>query len=194
MSGRLIYVMGPSGAGKDAVLQGVLNLMSDGDCHLAPRLVTRPITHDEPHAVSVSQAEFERLEAHDRLALAWRAHGLSYGVLRHIDDRLQAGCDVLVNGSRGYLPEACRRYRGLLPVLLTVDSDLLRQRLSRRGREGNEQINARLERNIQFTALPQHSSASPLLTIDNSGPLDQAITMLYTHLRQNKNRQIETCG
>src|SRR5690606_15278163 len=129
MSGRLIYIMGPSGAGKDAVLQGLMGVMDDKACYLAPRLVTRPAVHKDACSVSVSLLEFERLEADGSLALAWRAHGLAYGVPRQIDDRLQAGCDVLVNGSRAYLPEACKRYRDLLPVLLTVDSTLLHQRL-----------------------------------------------------------------
>lgn len=193
MAGRLIYIMGPSGAGKDAVLQGLMGLMGDDDCYWAPRLVTRPTMHKEACSVSVSLPEFERLEANGSLALAWRAHGLAYGVPRQIDDRLQAGCDVLINGSRAYLPEACRRYRDLLPVLLTVDSALLHQRLSSRGREGSEQITARLERNKQLSALPSHAGANPVITVDNSGPIDHAVTMLYTHLRQSKIRRKDSC-
>lgn len=194
MAGRLVYIMGPSGAGKDAVLQGLVDLMGDDACYLAPRLVTRPSFQREAHSVAVSAAEFGQLEARGELALAWRAHGLAYGVPSLINDRLQAGCDVLVNGSRGYLPEACRRYRNLWPVLLTVDSDLLHQRLTRRGREGKAQIHARLERNSQFAALPRHAGANPVLTIDNSGPIGHAIHMLYTHLKQTRSGQEDTCG
>lgn len=194
MTGRLVYIMGPSGAGKDAVLQGLIALMGDEACYLAPRLVTRPAFEREAHSVSVSPAEFKQLEDQGGLALAWRAHGLAYGVPSVIDDRLKEGCDVLVNGSRGYLPQACRRYRNLLPVLLTVDSALLHQRLTGRGREGSAQINARLERNSQFAALPRHASANPVITVDNSGPIGQAIHMLYTHLTQTRSRQKDTCG
>ncbi len=194
MAGRLVYLMGPSGAGKDAVLQGLMALMGDKNCYLAPRLVTRPAFEREAYSVSVSAAEFQQLEEQGGLALAWRAHGLAYGVPSVIDERLHEGCDVLVNGSRGYLPEACRRYRNLLPVLLTVDSSLLRQRLSSRGREGTAQITERLERNSRFAALPQHAGTNPVVTIDNSGPIGDAIGMLYTYLKETRFRQEDTCG
>src|SRR3546814_5291598 len=83
------------------------------------------------------------------------------------------------------LPEACRRYRDLLPVLLTVDSALLHQRLSSRGREGREQITARLERNKQLSALPSHAGANPVITVDNSGPIDHAVTIDRKSTRLN---------
>ena len=46
-----------------------------------------------------------------------------------IDEWLAQGYDVLVNGSRGYLAQARRRYPDLLAVLLGVKPEVLRQRL-----------------------------------------------------------------
>src|SRR3546814_16414789 len=94
MAGRLIYIMGPSGAGKDAVLQGLMGLMVDDDCYWAPRLVTRPTMHKEACSVSVSLPAFARLEANGSLALQWRAHGLASCVPPQTDHSLQAGCGV----------------------------------------------------------------------------------------------------
>src|SRR5690606_29165939 len=102
MAGRLIYLMGPSGSGKDTVLAGVSRLMGKR-CHLAPRVVTRPPTATENGSAAVSFDEFARLEASGALAMSWQANGLAYGVRRDINDRLLEGCDVLVNGSRQYL-------------------------------------------------------------------------------------------
>ncbi|UYO92299.1 phosphonate metabolism protein/1,5-bisphosphokinase (PRPP-forming) PhnN [Pollutimonas sp. M17] len=181
MAGRLIYLMGPSGSGKDTVLEGVFSLMGHG-CYLAPRVVTRPHTDTESGSISVSASEFASLESCGLLAMAWRANGLAYGVLRDINDKLVAGCDVLVNGSRQYLPEARKRYQDLVPVLLRVDQQQLGQRLHARGRENGDQIQARLARNAQFSMLADAPGTQPVIHIDNSGRADDAIRALYGYL------------
>ncbi len=179
MAGRLIYLMGPSGAGKDTVLLGLSSLLGSS-AYLAPRVITRASTATEPASVSVTQAEFEYMESSGRLAMAWRANGLAYGVLRDINDRLVEGCDVLLNGSRAYLPEARRKYADLVPVLLNVEPELLRQRLHARGRENTHQILQRLQRNDRFERL----QVGPVLVIDNSRDADSTIQTLYAHLNR----------
>lgn len=181
MVGRLIYLMGPSGAGKDTVLQGVSRLLGSGG-YLAPRLVTRETDAAGSESVSISLEEFQRLESAGKLAMAWRANGLAYGFMCDINNRLVQGCDVLINGSRAYLPEAQLRYADLVPVLLSVEPELLRQRLTARGRESAEQIQARLERNTQFASLDAARNARPMVVIDNSGDVDSAIQALYAYL------------
>lgn len=181
MTGRLIYLMGPSGAGKDTVLQGVARLLGE-NAYLAPRVVTRPPTHTERRALAVSESEFLRLERNGALALAWRANGLAYGVRADINLRLAVGCDVLVNGSREYLPQALERYPALVPVLLTVAPETLRQRLLARGRESPEQIHDRMSRNLCYEKLESLEAKGRLLVMDNSGPVEQAILTLYRYL------------
>jgi ribose 1,5-bisphosphokinase len=184
MAGRLVYLMGPSGSGKDTVLQRLSDLLGPS-AYLAPRIVTRPLTTTEPNCVSVSPAEFERMESCGRLAMAWRANGLAYGVGIDINERLLSGCDVLLNGSRAYFPEACRRYANLIPVLLSVKPELLRQRLQDRGRENAEQVSRRLERNAQFFGgLDAQSNGVSVLLVDNSNDVDEAIRVLYAHLTE----------
>jgi len=181
MSGRLIYLMGPSGSGKDTVLQGVSRLMGQG-VWVAPRLITRPATETECGAVAVSAAEFLCLERSGAFAMSWRANGLAYGVPVEINDRLSAGCHVLVNGSRGYLSEARRRYCTLLPVLLSVPQETLYQRLSARGRENADQIDKRLIRNNLYAGLATASGRERIMVLDNSGAVADTIQMLYEYL------------
>lgn len=181
MAGRLVYLMGPSGSGKDTVLQGLSRLMGP-HAYLAPRLVTRPQTTTEPGAISVSPAEFRRLELGGSLVMSWRANGLDYGIGAHINDRLSAGCDVLVNGSREYLPEARRRYPDLVPVLLRVDEHILHGRLLARGREDKAQIRSRLDRNIHYASLADSIDTRSFFLLDNSGPVEDAINALYRYL------------
>src|SRR3546814_20957755 len=95
MAGRLIYLMGPSGSGKDTVLEGVFSLMGHG-CYLAPRVVTRPHTDTERSSISVSVSEFARMASCGLLAMSWKANGLASGVLCVINDRQEGGGGLLL--------------------------------------------------------------------------------------------------
>jgi ribose 1,5-bisphosphokinase len=175
MTGRLIYLMGPSGAGKDSLLLAAREPLQARGCRIARRVITRSADAVGEDALAVTEAEFERLRRNGAFALDWQANGLHYGISRQIDDWLAAGEDVLVNGSRGYLAEARKRYPQLRPVLLTVALPVLRQRLLARGRESIEEIEARLARNEQFRSAAEQGEA---LILDNSGPLEQTVQRL----------------
>jgi ribose 1,5-bisphosphokinase len=152
MSGGLIYLMGPSGSGKDSLLNAARARLAERDCVIVRRVITRSAESVGEDAIGVTPAEFDAQEQAGAFALSWRANGLAYGIPRQIDEWLAAGQDVLVNGSRGYLAEARTRYPELLAVLLQVDEAALRQRLQARGRESAEQIEARLVRSRNFVA------------------------------------------
>lgn len=172
--GRLIYLMGPSGSGKDSVLQAASAPLAARNCRIVRRVITRSAEARGEEAHSVSVEEFSRLEASGAFAMSWRANGLHYGIPREIDAWLAAGHDVLVNGSRKYLGEARRRYPQLIAVLLKVSPDVLRQRLLKRGRESLVEIEERLARNSHFAdGLP-----GPLVELDNSVSLDITVNHL----------------
>lgn len=176
MTGRLIYMMGPSGAGKDTVLQGVAGAMG-GRAWVAPRVCTRQHGSND-HAMA--PAEFDRLEQAGRFALAWRAHGWCYGIGREIEARMEQGQDVFVNGSRAYLPTARRRYPDLIAVLLTAEPALLQARLAARGRESAAAIESRLARNAD---VPGEREAD--VCIANDGEPHEAIAALEAWLAQH---------
>jgi len=198
MSGRLIYLMGPSGSGKDSLLDAARERLAERDCVIVRRVITRSAEAVGEDAIGVTPAEFDQQEAAGGFALSWRANGLAYGIPRQIDDWLAAGQDVLVNGSRAYLPEARQRYPELLAVLLQVDEAVLRQRLLARGRESAEQIEARLARNRSFVvggasaatvaaeAPPTPGSTERLIVLNNSGSLEQTVTQMLHLLSDNR--------
>ncbi|MNC70861.1 Ribose 1,5-bisphosphate phosphokinase PhnN [compost metagenome] len=86
---------------------------------------------------------------------------------------------MLVNGSRAHLAEARQRYPDLLAVLLTVEPQVLRQRLLARGRESLEDIERRLARSQQLQ-LP----GEDVYVLDNSARLDDTVERLLEFLRQ----------
>ena len=173
MPGKLIYLMGPSGSGKDSLLAAAGERLRANGCRIARRVITRSAEAVGEEASGVTDEEFLRMEKEGAFALHWQANGLSYGIPAQIDDWLAAGSDVLINGSREFLPVARQRYPDLLAVLLTVQPAMLRQRLIARGRESVEEIDARLSRNANFG-----QSDSRCVTIDNSGSLEVAAARL----------------
>ncbi len=191
MQGRLIYLMGPSGSGKDSLLQAARAPLEAHGCRFARRVITRSAESVGEDALGVTPAEFERLEGEGAFALSWRANGLAYGIPREIDDWLSAGQDVLINGSRGHLDAARQRYPHLVAVLLHVEEAVLRQRLLARGRETPEQIEQRLARSRELQAsvasspLPlagegpgERAGLADTVILDNSGPLPHTVSRL----------------
>lgn len=174
MRGRLIYLIGPSGSGKDSLLQAARERLAAQGCRIVRRVITRSAEALGEDAVGVSLAAFEQLQGQGAFAMSWHANGLAYGIPKQIDDWLAAGQDVLVNGSRAYLREARQRYPELIGIVLTVDLEVLRERLRQRGRETPEQIEQRLARNGLFIS----SAEDGLYRLDNSSQLEQAVDRL----------------
>jgi len=153
--GGWIIVCGPSGAGKDSLLQWVTERLprdaAGGGLVLAQRVITRPVHDSSPHAECTDE-EFDALLGADGLALHWAAHGVRYGVPARYRKATHAGAWVIVNGSRAHaraLQAAGDLGADLRVVLVTAPPSVLAQRLARRGREDAERVQARLARNVR---------------------------------------------
>lgn len=172
MNARFVYLVGPSGAGKDALMDWARRHAPAAGIPLAAahRYITRPREAGGEDHVPLSREEFALRRDAGLFVLHWESHGNAYGIGVEVLEWLKAGLSVLANGSRAYLPEAGRRLPGLRCVWLTAETDVLAGRLASRGREGPEQIRARLARNRR---LP-HPHDSDCLVIDNSGALEDA--------------------
>ena len=186
MGGRLIYVVGPSGSGKDSILQGVVSLLP-ADCVIMQRVITRQAFAQTEDSEFLAKAEFDALEQAGGLALSWRANGLAYGVRSELDQWLKRGIHVLINGSRAHWPTVQQQYPNAILVSVHVDAELLRQRLISRGRESLEQINERLLRNLLLEQqLREQTTLSQNVCweIDNSGALNAAVQQLREQIQE----------
>ena len=181
-SGRLIFLIGPSGSGKDSLIDAARAQLSAAGVEIARRIITRSAEAKGEAAHGVSAERFAQLREEGAFAMHWRANGLEYGIPAQVDAWLAQGRSVLVNGSRAYLPEAQARYPGLLAVCLDVQPAVLRERLLARGRETPEQVDQRLARNAQL----QLNAGPSLHHLDNSGELATAVGALLDLLRQEK--------
>lgn len=145
--GRLVYVLGPSGAGKDSVINWARErLVSATQVVFTQRTITRPAHTDSESHHAVTEAQFESLHQSGEFAMCWRAHGHSYAIGKQIHHALQNGLTVVVSGSRDHLPQALRDFPSLQVVHINAPPGILRQRLLLRGREAAEDVEQRLER------------------------------------------------
>ncbi|MCU0904092.1 MAG: phosphonate metabolism protein/1,5-bisphosphokinase (PRPP-forming) PhnN [Tabrizicola sp.] len=137
----IFAVVGPSGAGKDRLIEGALRHRPD--LRLVRRVITRPTEAGGEAFEGVSPAEFAaRLQA-GAFALHWQAHGLSYGIP---GDQITGPGDVVFNGSRAALPAALTAFPDLRIILVTAPVAVLARRLAARGRESETEIRDRLSR------------------------------------------------
>lgn len=178
MTGQLVYVIGPSGAGKDSVLAALRTRWpQEIPVHWARRTISRPGTAEGEQHEAVDDQAFLRLSDTQAFALQWDANGLHYGV-RHAElAPLRQGHWVFVNGSRKHLPTLLRQWPAAQVVHIGASPDILRRRLLARGRETPEAVEARLAREVQLQ-LPEGS-----IRIRNDGALEHAAEQLLAELR-----------
>ncbi len=167
--GILFYVVGASGVGKDSLLAYARSRPGKHPVLFAHRYITRPAEAGGENHVAVTAEEFARMKALGLFALDWDSHGHRYGIGIEIDHWLQAGANVVMNGSRAYLAETSRRYPDVCVVLVEADPDVLRLRLRQRARESAAEIEARVARAGAFTV--NHPN---LVRLRNDGPLEEA--------------------
>lgn len=148
----LVLVVGPSGAGKDTLLDAArARLAGDARFRFARRVITRPADAGGEAHEAVNETDFATREAAGGFALSWRAHGLSYGIPAEIAEDVARGRVVIANVSRGVIADAMRRFP-VRVIEITAPPEILAARLAARGREGAADVANRLARSV---ALPE---------------------------------------
>jgi len=160
--GRLILVVGPSGAGKDTLLGLAKAACVDESNIVFPRrVITREASASEDNE-EVSVGTFEAALARDEYAKHWEAHGHRYALSRAIDDDIRAGRTVVANVSRTVILAMRRAYANVTVVSITAPPNVLAERLAMRGRSSDGKIEHRLHRMVDDAAV------APDVTIVNA--------------------------
>jgi ribose 1,5-bisphosphokinase len=175
--GRLILVVGPSGAGKDTLI-GLARAAcaEDGTIVFPRRVVTREASTFEDNE-QVSFEAFRQARSQGDFAVDWDAHGHCYALPRAIDDDIRAGRTVVANVSRTVIDAMRRAYADVVVVSITAPPEILSQRLAKRARSSDGQIANRLSRAVDGVA------AAPDVTITNVGSVEDHARELVRIIR-----------
>ena len=176
--GPLVLVVGPSGAGKDSLIDGARRILGDDPgFHFVRRIVTRTAMGEDHD--TLSPAAFEEAERAGAFLLSWRAHGLAYGLPISAQDRRVRGSVVVANASRVAIPEARRHLTPLAIIAVTAPAEVLAARIATRGREDEAALRERLR-----SAAVELPTGADVIRLDNDGALESGIARFVDALRQ----------
>jgi ribose 1,5-bisphosphokinase len=161
--GRLVLVVGPSGAGKDTLLGLARTACLDNANLVFPRRVVTRETSSFEDNEQMSLDAFRQARMRGDFAVDWEAHGHCYALSRAVNDELCAGRTVVANVSRTVVDAMRRAYVDVVVVSITAPPDILAERVAARARSSDGQIENRLRRIVDGVA------SAPDVTISNVG-------------------------
>jgi ribose 1,5-bisphosphokinase len=175
MAGGFVLVVGPSGAGKDTLIALVRDALADDPRFLFPRrVVTRESSAAEAHD-TLDAAAFDAAERAGAFCLAWRAHGLGYGIPHSAGQAAREGRVVVCNVSRTVIAAARESLPGVSVVEVTAPPEVLEARVAARRRDSDGDPRARTRRQVEPAAAD--------LVILNIGAPEAGAARLLAHLR-----------
>ena len=173
--GRLILVVGPSGAGKDTLL-GLAKCAcaDDRDVIFPRRVVTRESSSSEDNDQLLHE-DFQAALERGEFAVHWEAHGHRYALPRSVEHDIRAGRTVVVNVSRMVVDPLRRAYADVAVVCITAPPQVLAERLAMRARTSDGRVENRLQRRVD--------EAAPDVTILNVGRAEDHARRLLRVIR-----------
>lgn len=190
-AGKVVVIVGPSGAGKDSLIGFAARQLAGRDrFRFVRRVITRPADAGSEDHEAASADDFAAAVTAGRFAVHWQANGLAYGIPRAALLTLGQGTIHVVNGSRAALPQFRDQFgTSLVIVLVTASPDILARRLAARGRESEADILARLNRNAGQADVVADT------IIHNDGALEEAgqeLVDLLQALAANAHQRVGT--
>ncbi|MGN8153061.1 phosphonate metabolism protein/1,5-bisphosphokinase (PRPP-forming) PhnN [Agrobacterium sp. 22094] len=179
--GTMIVVVGPSGAGKDTLIDYAAERLRDqADVHFVRRIITRDSDAGGENHEGCSEETFQRKKVAGEFCVSWSAHGLHYGIPASVKQHLKKGGVAVANGSRSALPHFRAAFPNLKVVVVTARPEILSARLANRGRESMSEIMGRLDRKVDAIC-----DSFDVTTIDNSGEIEEAGSVLLALLQSS---------
>ena len=184
----LVVISGPSGVGKDAVLERMRS--SNVPYHFAVTATARPKRDSEVNGLDyifVERDEFQSMIRNDEL-LEWaEVYGNPYGVPKSpVRDALARGQDVILKIDVQGADNIRRLVPGAVYVFLAPpDMTELEHRLTRRRTESTETLKVRLE-----TAAKELEEAAKFdyVVVNRTGRLDEAVEEINAIIQRERAR------
>lgn len=173
-AGTLFLVIGPSGVGKDTLLQGASDILSHSRrFRFVQRTITRPADAGGEAHKAVTDAEFDAFRENGAFLHDWSAHGLRYGIPADVGKDLARGVNVVLNTSRNEVSAFREKAEKVVPIHILASRDVLENRLRSRNREAEDDIAGRLARNDD-----QPKPEDSALALYNDGTVQEGIDAL----------------
>jgi guanylate kinase len=149
--GRLFVFSGPSGVGKGTICR---ELVKDPSLRLSVSMTTRTPREGEQEGISyffVTREQFQKTVEENGLLEHAEIYGNCYGTPRKaVMDSLRAGFDVILEIEMQGALQVKRSFpEAILVFVLPPSLEVLRQRLSGRGTETEEQMRNRLSSSLE---------------------------------------------
>lgn len=185
MNGVFFAVVGPSGAGKDTLIDYARNALREDPGFAFPkRVITRPADAGGEDHVAVSTDAFKTMAAAGAFLLHWNAHGLRYGVPAKTAELIGAGTSIVVNLSRAAIDQLTRKVPHVEVIHVTAPLETIAKRLAERDRESADDIAERLKR-----ASYELPDVAPVTTIVNDRTIEEAGDELVRVLKRLAGRE-----
>lgn len=182
-TGTLFFVVGPSGSGKDSLIDGARAVLEHTERYIfVRRVITRPRGSPGEDHTPATESEFAHRKSNGDFLITWSAHGLHYALPRELTAALERGQHVVANGSRAAITELSTLVSRLVVLEVTAPREILEQRIAKRGREQGDLITKRLTRSV-----PEWSNSIRTVTVSNHGTLVAGIERFLSALESNSN-------
>jgi len=173
--GALVLVVGPSGSGKDTLINLARAQLADEARFIFPRrVITRIAQIDAEDHDTLTPEDFVAQRDVGQFALHWGAHGLFYGVTKESLSPVLRGATAIINVSRSVIGNAEALDARITVLSIKCRPELLAKRIAGRGRESADEILLRLKRDAPITI----KTARLIDIINETDPLDVIAEMV----------------
>ncbi len=175
----MFLLVGNSGSGKDSILAWAKEHWAcpKKELLVAQRYITRPESPETEKFISVSVDEFENMDGKGDFLLKWVSYDMHYGVKNDVLKDLKKGNLVVVNVSRQVIDDTRKRFPGTKVIFVQVPIETIVHRIQDRGRESQEQVQARVQRAKENETLPGAD-----FVVENIGTIEEGGKKLLTYL------------
>ena len=126
--GTLFLMVGPSGGGKDSLIQAAAELLAGNPSYvIAHRAITRPADSAREEHETVSVEEFRGRVERDEFMLSWNVYDTYYGIPISYEDDLTDGRHVVVNASRTVVGLAVTNFSPARVIQITAPREDIRR-------------------------------------------------------------------
>jgi len=177
--GYFFAVVGPSGAGKDSLMDAARAILPSRQYKFAKRVVTRPPGQVGEDYRSLSKEAFAQAKLKNHFLLTWQAHGYEYGLEKSLTEDQAAMRHVIANCSRQTLKDLNDTVNNLVVLRIWASPETLAERLHKRGRETAPEISRRLNR--ETVEVPP---GIRVIDVNNNGTLEEGQRNFITAIQQ----------